>query len=89
MKAEDHLERAKIFKQQLDKTTRRRAVMTSVALIGATVVSILFLTYAFVQKGVAQQAQSEMIRMKEEADATRKLLIVARQELAACKATNK
>jgi hypothetical protein len=89
MKAEDHLERAKIFKQQLDKTTRRRAVMTSVALLGATVVSILFLTYAFIQKGVAEQAQSEMTRMKEEAEATQELLMVVRQELAACKATSK
>jgi hypothetical protein len=84
MNAEELLERAKFY-VQVAKTQRKRAVMTSVTLIAAALISLLFLVYAFIQKGLAEESQALAYRMKLEAEQAQTELSRLKEELKECK----
>lgn len=84
MNAEELLERSKFY-VQVAKTQRKRAVMTSVTLMAAALISLLFLVYAFIQKGVAEESQTFANRKVLEAEQGKAELSQLKQELKECK----
>jgi C4-dicarboxylate-specific signal transduction histidine kinase len=52
----------------LSKEERRKKIMTSIVLTMATLISVLFLVYAFMQKQEADKQRAMVVEAKMEAD---------------------
>ena len=70
MNVEDQIRNLKQI-SPLSKEEKRKKIMTSIVLTGATVISVLFLTYAFIQKLEADKQREFAIMAKMEADQQR------------------
>ena len=87
MNAEDQIEKARIYREHLAQTDRRRSTMIGIALAAATLASLGFLGFAFVQKGRADAMRREVERVKLEAEVARQETILVRAKLEACQVT--
>lgn len=72
MKAEEHLENARIKRDQLKKEDKKKNTMTSVVLSMATLISIVFLFYAFQQKQRATKLEQDLLLIKNELELCQK-----------------
>jgi hypothetical protein len=66
MNAEDHIEQARIRRDQPDKVQLRRARIIGLLLASATIISLTFLVFAFIQKGEAEKTRQELFQVKQE-----------------------
>jgi hypothetical protein len=84
MNAEDQIEKARIYREHLAKTDRKRSIMIAIALAGATIISVVCLGFAFVQKTRADAMLREVEQLKVEAEVAKLELIRVRTQLDAC-----
>lgn len=66
MNAEEQLQKARVNRDQLDKTQLRRARITALVLASATIISLIFLVAAFIYKQEADKVKHELSLTKQE-----------------------
>jgi hypothetical protein len=91
MNAEDQIEKARIYREHLANTDRKRSIMIAIALAGATIISVGFLGFAFVQKTRADAMKLQVEQLKVEVEMGKLELNRVSAQLDACmaQATNR